>query len=240
MSFRAAGEHLAIQLAGATALFTTRRGGVSEGPFASLNLGLRPTTTRARGGEPRARRARRLAARRASRRAGRSTGRTSSSTAAGAREEADGQATHAARRRRARARPPTACRSRSARRGAVAMLHAGWRGLAAGVVEEGVARCGSSARRAGRAAIGPGSGLCCYEVGDEVHAAFAHAREAARPHARPQGGRARAAASAAGVDEVHDAGLCTICDRALFFSHRRDGGATGRQAGHRVAELIAA
>ena len=40
MSFRAAGEHLVIDLPGATALFTTRRGGVSEGPYASLNLGL--------------------------------------------------------------------------------------------------------------------------------------------------------------------------------------------------------
>ena len=39
MSFRAAGEHLAIDLPGATALFTTRRGGVSEGPYASLNMG---------------------------------------------------------------------------------------------------------------------------------------------------------------------------------------------------------
>ena len=39
MSFRAAGEHLVIDLPGATALFTTRRGGVSEGPYASLNVG---------------------------------------------------------------------------------------------------------------------------------------------------------------------------------------------------------
>jgi copper oxidase (laccase) domain-containing protein len=38
--------------------------------------------------------------------------------------------------------------------------------------------------------------------------------------------------AAAGVDEVHDCGLCTMCaDPALFFSHRRDGGVTGRQAG---------
>ena len=40
MSFRPAGEHLAIDLSGATALFTTRRGGVSEGPYASLNFGV--------------------------------------------------------------------------------------------------------------------------------------------------------------------------------------------------------
>ncbi|MDQ3739924.1 MAG: polyphenol oxidase family protein, partial [Actinomycetota bacterium] len=37
---------------------------------------------------------------------------------------------------------------------------------------------------------------------------------------------------AAGVEQVHDSGLCTMCgDPSLFFSHRRDGGRTGRQAG---------
>ena len=66
--------------------------------------------------------------------------------------------------------------------GAVAMLHAGWRGLAGGVIAEGVAaRCASSARRGAlTAAIGPGAGPCCYEVGDEVHAAFAAYGERAR------------------------------------------------------------
>ncbi len=57
--------------------------------------------------------------------------------------------------------------------GAVAMLHAGWRGLAAGVLEEGV----RAVRELGGegdlvAIIGPGAGPCCYEVGEEVHAAF--------------------------------------------------------------------
>ena len=37
--------------------------------------------------------------------------------------------------------------------------------------------------------------------------------------------------AAAGVVEVHDVGLCTMCDPERFFSHRRDGGLTGRQAG---------
>ena len=41
----------------------------------------------------------------------------------------------------------------------------------------------------------------------------------------------RAKLTAAGVEEVHDVGLCTMCWFGLFFSHRRDGGVTGRQAG---------
>ena len=68
---------------------------------------------------------------------------------------------------------PIACPSRSAADGAVAMVHAGWRGLAAGVLEEGV----RAVRELGGdgdlvAVIGPGAGPCCYEVGEEVHAAF--------------------------------------------------------------------
>ena len=85
VSFRAASEHLAIALPGATALFTTRRGGVSEGPYASLNLGLLtdddPERVR---GQPRAR-ARAGRRRSASRRAARCTARASPSTATAAR-----------------------------------------------------------------------------------------------------------------------------------------------------------
>jgi purine-nucleoside/S-methyl-5'-thioadenosine phosphorylase / adenosine deaminase len=83
------------------------------------------------------------------------------------------------------------------------------------------------------AAIGPGAGVCCYEAGDEVHAAFAPYGPGARRgrHADLKA-VARAQLGAAGVDEVHDVGLCSMCtDPGLFFSHRRDGGATGRQAG---------
>ena len=63
----------------------------------------------------------------------------------------------------------------------VAMAHAGWRGLAAGVLEEGVpcaARAGASGPIG--AAVGPGAGVCCYEVGEEVHAALARTRHGAR------------------------------------------------------------
>jgi YfiH family protein len=132
--------------------------------------------------------------------------------------------------------------------GAVAMVHAGWRGLAAGVLEEGVrtlrelsgTHAGSGDTGEGDdaggeivAIIGPGAGVCCYEVGPEVHAAFGGA------HGKTQGeGRrhidlkaiARDRLLAAGVAQVLDARACTICDER-FFSHRREGARAGRQAG---------
>jgi YfiH family protein len=112
--------------------------------------------------------------------------------------------------------------------GAVAMLHAGWRGLAAGVIDEGV----SALREVGgqgpiTAAIGPGAGPCCYEVGEEVLRVF----DARGPNLDLKA-IARARLEQAGVAEVHDVGLCTMCSAPeLFFSHRRDHGVTGRQAG---------
>ncbi|TMK95616.1 MAG: polyphenol oxidase family protein [Actinobacteria bacterium] len=112
---------------------------------------------------------------------------------------------------------------------AVAMLHAGWRGLAAGVLEEGV----RALREVGglgpiEAVIGPGAGACCYEVGPEVHdalgercveRAFIDLREIAAARLR-----------AAGVSHVTQVAACTICDER-FFSHRREGERSGRQAG---------
>ena len=115
---------------------------------------------------------------------------------------------------------------------AVAMLHAGWRGLAGGILEEGVAalrELGDDGPLA--AAIGPGAGGCCYEVGPEVHAAFG--RAAARPATLDLKAIARARSSPPPASSRSTtSALCTICvDPALFFSHRRDGGVTGRQAG---------
>jgi purine-nucleoside/S-methyl-5'-thioadenosine phosphorylase / adenosine deaminase len=112
---------------------------------------------------------------------------------------------------------------------AVAMLHAGWRGLAAGVLEEGVRalrEVGGSGSTL--AVIGPAAGACCYEVGPEVHAALgADHRDGRRIDLRAI---ARARLLAAGVAEVRDVPACTICD-ARFFSHRREGVRAGRQAG---------
>ena len=100
-----------------------------------------------------------------------------------------------------------------------------------GVVEEGVAAVRELAGRPPQAAaIGPGAGGCCSRVGEEVHAAFGG--EGRRGDKVDLKAIARRRLEAAGVAEVHDAGICTICaDPALFFSHRRDAGVTGRQAG---------
>ena len=111
--------------------------------------------------------------------------------------------------------------------GGLAMVHAGWRGLAGGIV--GVA---AAAVEANTAAIGPGIGPCCYEVGDEVLDAFDDLGDgiaAGRMLDLPE--VARRLLARAGVGRVESAGLCTSCERELFFSHRRDHGRTGRQAG---------
>ena len=124
--------------------------------------------------------------------------------------------------------------------GGVAMLHCGWRGLAAGIVAKGVEAVGAAA-----AAIGPGIGPCCYEVGEEVLDAFADLGDgiaADGPKTSSMGTKsarrrldlpevARRLLAEAGVSRVEAAGLCTACESGLFFSHRRDAGRTGRQAG---------
>jgi polyphenol oxidase len=112
---------------------------------------------------------------------------------------------------------------------AVAMLHAGWRGLAAGVLEEGV----RAVREVGGrdqivAVIGPGAGGCCYEVGHEVRAALGQTHSDDPRIDLPAIARERLLA--AGVAQVDDVQACTICDQR-FFSHRREGARAGRQAG---------
>jgi polyphenol oxidase len=111
--------------------------------------------------------------------------------------------------------------------GVVAMLHAGWRGLAGGMLENGVAAACELAGAAERllAVIGPCAGACCYEVGPEVHEALG-----APGHARgPIDLRAiaRRRLHAAGIEEIVDVGGCTICDERCF-SHRREGLGAGR------------
>jgi polyphenol oxidase len=220
VSFRAAGEHLAIDLPGGTALFTTRRGGVSEGPFASLNLGRATDDDPDRISENRERvRAQTGAARLAQ---GRQVHGTRVLVDADEPREADGQVT--TRSGVAAIVLVADCLPVAlATPGSVGMVHAGWRGLAAGVLEAGVAALGGGPVAA---AIGPGIGPCCYEVGDDVRAVFGTSERTLDLKAI-----ARARLRAAGVDEVHDCDLCTACDPERFFSHRRDRGVTGRQAG---------
>ena len=234
--FQQHGEHIAADLPGGRVLFSTRHGGVSSGPFASLNLGRLTDDDGANVDANRERLAAAVGLPRERFLYGRQVHGTKVRRATGpmaAHAEEDGQAT-AQEELAALVFVADCLPVMLTAPGGVAALHGGWRGLAAGIVAEGVAALreldgdGPLA-----AAIGPGARGCCYETGDEVHAAFAGI-----PGARAGGRNADLAAVArhqlaeAGVAEVHDTGLCTICsDPALFFSHRRDAGVTGRQAG---------
>ncbi len=110
--------------------------------------------------------------------------------------------------------------------GGVAMLHCGWRGLAAGIVARGV-----EAVAATDAAIGPGIGSCCYEVGGDVLATFSALGFDAPGPTLDLTAIARRMLADAGVERIEAAGICTSCEEERFFSHRRDQGRTGRQAG---------
>jgi hypothetical protein len=104
-------------------------------------------------------------------------------------------------------------------------VHCGWRGLAGGILERAVAHFDEPPA----AAVGPGIGRCCYEVGDEVRAHF----DATFADGRMLDlrGVADSLLRAAGAERVEHVDLCTSCREDLFFSHRRDHGVTGRQGG---------
>jgi polyphenol oxidase len=111
---------------------------------------------------------------------------------------------------------------------ALSVIHAGWRGLLAGIVAEGAKTLGGGRLTA---AIGPGIGPCCYEVGEEVREPFraAFGNEVVTDGRLDLWSAAEQALRAAGCDEVERTDLCTYCHPELFFSHRRDRGRTGRQ-----------
>lgn len=224
MTFTAVGEHIGIALPGGTALFTTRRGGVSEGPFDSLNLGLKTDDDPGAVGENRARVERLTGGRIAPIRQVHGTDVVTADPDSDVRD-ADGQVT-AERGVAALVLVADCVPIALVAPEGVGALHAGWRGLANGVIENGVAALRELGAERIVAAIGPGAGPCCYEVGDEVHAAFGTSGRTVDLK-----GIARERLEAAGVAEVHDCGLCTIHDAERFFSHRRDKGVTGRQAG---------
>jgi YfiH family protein len=222
--------HIELDLPGAHVRFTTRAGGVSEGPYASLNLGrwtdddpcaVAENRRRAADGRPLA--------------FGRQVHGTRVLTVDGgtpddAIVDADGVAT-AANGLVLLVLAADCLPVALATPGAIAMVHAGWGGLADGVLEEGV----RAIRALGgdgplHAAIGPGAGGCCYEVGDEVAARFP---DVSRRADRTIDLKAIAAQRlrAAGAVEVLDVGRCTMCEPDVFFSHRASGGLTGRQGG---------
>ena len=119
--------------------------------------------------------------------------------------------------------PLALCRTGTRSVPALAVLHVGWRGLLAGVVANGVAALGGRPA----AAIGPGIGPCCYEVGPEVAERFD--ADLVRGGKLDLWSGAERALRAAGVQEIERMDLCTACLPDLFFSHRRDRGDTGRQ-----------
>jgi polyphenol oxidase len=232
-----------VRLPGARALFSTRRGGVSEGPFESLNLGILTEDEQDRVSANR----RRLAE---------AAGLDTRAVAMGWQEHGtelqewvagperdfasktgelphvDGHLTE---------QPglgllvlvadclPVALASEDGR---VAMLHCGWRPLAGGIVEKAVDRF----EQKPAAAVGPGIGACCYEVGEEVLERFADLDGVAVGRMLDLRAVAEAKLRAAGVERIEHVDHCTSCRADLYFSHRRDGGVTGRQAGLVVRE----
>ena len=215
--------------------FSTRRGGVSGGSFASLNLGVKTADETANVIENRRRLCSSVGAEpdRVSmtwqrhsatvRRAGESDILSPGFT----NPDGDGVWTdtpgEAVLQLTADCVPIALARIAGARP-AVAVLHAGWRGLLAGVVAAGVEALGPGPVAA---AIGPSIGPCCYEVGPEVAEPFGaevmHGRNLDLWAATAR------ALEAAGVERIERLDLCTACHPELFFSHRRDDGVTGRQ-----------
>ena len=206
--------------------FTDRRGGVSDGVYASLNL------TRGTGDDPaRVEENRRIACAALGLDAGRlSFNRQVHSPTvhrAGARgEPGDGlwsdEPGQAMLAMSADCLPIAIARTDGRR--ALTLLHAGWRGLSEGVVAAGVAALGDGRKAA---IVGPAIGPCCYEVGPEVSSLFDADLTVGRK--LDLWTAAERALRAAGVESVERVDVCTRDHPELYFSHRRDGRARGVQ-----------
>jgi YfiH family protein len=255
--FTANGEHIAIDLPGGHVLFSTRRGGTSRGPYASLNLGaIAPEPAEDGHGDDagtvlanrrllagltglpveRFAHARQVHGRTVVRVREPPAGAWANPRGTRGLEglpDADGQAT-ALEGVVAVVLAADCLPVALVGHGAVAMLHAGWRGLAAGVIEEGM----EALRELGVegpivAAIGPGARGCCYEVSDDLREVFApYGQQVLRADHLDLAAVATLQLERLGVADVNDSALCSICcEGSPFFSHRRDGPVTGRQAG---------
>jgi len=214
-------------------VFSTREGGVSEGPYASLNLGRatadepeRVNENRRRlcaevGAEPDA-----LAMNYQHHSADVLRARAGSRDARGDGIWTDerGLPLHALA---ADCLPIVVARANGSQP-ALALLHAGWRGLLEGIVPAGVSALGGGAVSA---AVGPAIGPCCYEVGEDVADRFRRAFGFGlyRDGRLDLWSAAERALRAAGCIRVDRVDLCTACSPERFFSHRRDEGLTGRQ-----------
>jgi polyphenol oxidase len=222
-----------------TVAFSTRVGGVSKGPYESLNLGILTGDDPERVVENRRRLADQVAidadrARMAWQRHGREVLRaapegiltpgTQHAACDGFWSDEPGQGMMLVT---ADCLPVAIARSDGGRP-ALAVLHVGWQGLLAGVVASGVEALGEGRLAA---AIGPGIGPCCYEVGPDVAEPYAarYGREVLVDGKLDLWRSTELALNDAGVDEVERTDLCSFCHPELFFSHRRDRGTTGRQ-----------
>ncbi len=228
-----------LDLPGARVCFTTRRGGVSEGPYESLNLGILTDDDPDRVKENRLRAADAAAV-------------DAERVAMGWQVHgADLLEWHGAPADRAYAEPggkdlPRVDGHLSAEPGLallvlvadcypvaltdgdrVAMLHCGWRPLAGGLLERALEHLEGEVS----AAVGPGIGGCCYEVGPEVLEAFTDLEGVADGRMLDLRAVISRKLEAAGVADVQHLDQCTSCRPDLYFSHRRDRGLTGRQAG---------
>jgi YfiH family protein len=211
--------------------FSTRLGGISEGSFASLNLGLLTDDEPANVAENR----RRLCA----------------TVGADPERLAMNRQVHAAQVNRAeageRGKPgdglwtdetgipmlkvtadclPIALARTNGSPG-LALLHAGRLGLLEGIVEAGVAALGGRLATA----IGPGIGPCCYEVGADIADAYRSrfGPDAVKGRKLDLWSVSERVLRDAGVHSIERLDLCTACHPEQFFSHRRDAGLTGRQ-----------
>jgi hypothetical protein len=228
---------LIAPLPGAVVAFTTRGGGVSDGSFASLNLGFATADAAASVAENRRRALvaagadplRALSLRQCHGSVVVEAGAVSGSYLDAATAWPEGDALATSQRGLPLIAHGADCLTAAlVGPDGLAVVHAGWRGLVAGVLEAAAERVGPGFS----AAVGPGAGSCCYAVGDDVAGAL-RARFGADVVAD---GRADLAACAGralergGAAAVVLAGLCTICDAERFHSHRRDGAGSGRQA----------
>jgi hypothetical protein len=125
---------------------------------------------------------------------------------------------------------------------AAAAVHAGWRGTLAEIAGRAVGKLEEVYGATGgeiHVAIGPAIGVCCYEVGDEVIAAFAGSgrdlERISRPGSRGrrhldlvEENRAQLISSGVSAERIYDSGVCTFCENERFYSFRKEGSGVGR------------
>jgi polyphenol oxidase len=211
-------------------VFSTRLGGVSEGPFASLNLGKLTLDREEHVEENRRRLCAQIGADVASLALNRQqhSAVVNRATAGSRDKPGDGLWTDepgvALLKLTADCVPIALVRED---RPGLALLHAGWRGLLEGIADAGVAAVGGKPR----AAVGPAIGPCCYEVGPEVAEPFRlrFGADVVRGRMLDLWTAAERALGVAGVAKIERFDICTSCNPDLFFSHRREAGVTGRQ-----------